>query len=136
MQVPFFAAMKIFGLLRVPPEQEHEGLDISHHGGSAYPKEFVKLEKGGDLSQHGGILAVRCVVVVVVVEFHLYKRKDGFQGRHLSYMVTNVTLCHLMAMQGCQIRYINTLRRMKYSTNNFTLVVSMDGNITSTKRNN
>lgn len=62
VQIPFFAAMKIFGLLRVPPEQEHEGLDISHHGGSAYPKEFVKLEKGGDGSQHGGILAVRWVL--------------------------------------------------------------------------
>ena len=51
--------MKVFGLLRVPPEQEHEGLDISHHGGSAYPKELAKLEKGADISQHGGILAVR-----------------------------------------------------------------------------
>ena len=52
VQVPFFATMKVLGMLRVPPEEEHEGLDISHHGGSAYPREFSRL--GGDLSLHGG----------------------------------------------------------------------------------
>eukprot|EP01025_Chloroclados_australasicus_P052480 TRINITY_DN611_c0_g1_i4.p1 TRINITY_DN611_c0_g1~~TRINITY_DN611_c0_g1_i4.p1 ORF type:complete len:509 (-),score=85.30 TRINITY_DN611_c0_g1_i4:417-1844(-) len=35
--VPFFFVMKILGLLRVDPEEEVEGLDTSHHGGSAYP---------------------------------------------------------------------------------------------------
>eukprot|EP00803_Ostreobium_quekettii_P009089 evm.model.scf_515.7 EVM.evm.TU.scf_515.7 scf_515:56938-63082(+) len=44
--VPFFLVMKALGLLRVSPEEEHEGLDISHHGGSAYPKDAIKMEKG------------------------------------------------------------------------------------------
>ncbi|CAD7696073.1 unnamed protein product [Ostreobium quekettii] len=50
--VPFFAGLKLVGLLRVLPEQEHEGLDISHHGGSAYPKEMVRSGSWG--SAHGG----------------------------------------------------------------------------------
>jgi hypothetical protein len=29
--------MKKVGILRVPPEEETLGLDVSHHGGSAYP---------------------------------------------------------------------------------------------------
>lgn len=44
--VPFFLLMKAVGLLRVSPEDEHEGLDISHHGGSAYPKDMIRMEKG------------------------------------------------------------------------------------------
>lgn len=44
--VPFFFLMKALGLLRVSPEEEHEGLDISHHGGSAYPSDQIRLEKG------------------------------------------------------------------------------------------
>eukprot|EP00803_Ostreobium_quekettii_P009012 evm.model.scf_351.9 EVM.evm.TU.scf_351.9 scf_351:86824-94708(+) len=50
--VPFFAFLKALGLLRVLPEQEHEGLDISHHGGSAYPKELIKAGSWG--SQRSG----------------------------------------------------------------------------------
>ena len=65
MQVPFFAGMKVLGMLRVPPEEEHEGLDISHHGGSAYPKEFSRL--AGDLSHHGGVQGVRWVYVENVI---------------------------------------------------------------------
>lgn len=45
--VPFFFLMKALGLLRVSPEDEHEGLDVSHHGGSAYPKDIIRMEKGG-----------------------------------------------------------------------------------------
>lgn len=57
--VPFFLMMKFLHLLRVSPEQEHEGLDVSHHGGSAYPKDLVKFERAGEhSSQHGGV-AVR-----------------------------------------------------------------------------
>lgn len=44
--VPFFFLMKSLGLLRVSPEEEHEGLDVSHHGGSAYPKDMIRMEKG------------------------------------------------------------------------------------------
>ena len=58
MQLPFFFLMKFLGLLRVSPEEEHEGLDISHHGGSAYPKDMIRMEKGavGDPSTRYGIL--------------------------------------------------------------------------------
>lgn len=38
---PFFYLMKMLGLFRVSAEEEHEGLDVSHHGGSAYPSDTV-----------------------------------------------------------------------------------------------
>jgi len=44
--IPFFLVMKSLGLLRVSAEEEHEGLDVSHHGGSAYPKDMIRMEKG------------------------------------------------------------------------------------------
>lgn len=47
--IPFFLLTKVLGLLRVDAAEEHEGLDISHHGGSAYPKDMVKMEGGADL---------------------------------------------------------------------------------------
>ena len=31
-----FFIMKQMGILRVPHEEEEEGLDVSHHGGSGY----------------------------------------------------------------------------------------------------
>jgi len=33
---PFFVVLNLFGMLRVDPTEEKVGLDISHHGGSAY----------------------------------------------------------------------------------------------------
>lgn len=47
--VPFFFATKMLGLLRVSPEEEDVGLDISHHGGGAYPTDMVKMEGEGDV---------------------------------------------------------------------------------------
>ncbi|CAD7696074.1 unnamed protein product [Ostreobium quekettii] len=38
--VPFFLLMKKMRFMRVDPQQEAEGLDIVHHGGSAYPREL------------------------------------------------------------------------------------------------
>ncbi|GBG79889.1 hypothetical protein CBR_g30154 [Chara braunii] len=32
----FFGVLKIFGVLRVPPEEEQRGLDLTKHGGTAY----------------------------------------------------------------------------------------------------
>jgi Amt family ammonium transporter len=39
IMVPFFMILKKLNLFRVPPEVESAGLDVSHHGGSAYPHE-------------------------------------------------------------------------------------------------
>lgn len=41
---PFFYVMKIAGLLRVDEAEERMGLDVSHHGGSAY-----EATQGADL---------------------------------------------------------------------------------------
>jgi Amt family ammonium transporter len=43
---PFFYILKKVGLFRVSPEVEAQGLDVSHHGGSAYPHD--KSGKGAD----------------------------------------------------------------------------------------
>eukprot|EP01026_Neomeris_dumetosa_P005373 TRINITY_DN11543_c0_g2_i3.p2 TRINITY_DN11543_c0_g2~~TRINITY_DN11543_c0_g2_i3.p2 ORF type:complete len:141 (+),score=28.18 TRINITY_DN11543_c0_g2_i3:66-488(+) len=37
--VPFFWVIKWLGWLRVNEAEEKQGLDVSHHGGSAYPPE-------------------------------------------------------------------------------------------------
>ena len=37
MMVPLWLLLKFTGLLRVDPAHETAGLDVSHHGGSAYP---------------------------------------------------------------------------------------------------
>ena len=39
LMAPFFAALKAAGVLRVSEEDERLGLDLSHHGGSAYTME-------------------------------------------------------------------------------------------------
>lgn len=41
---PFFYLMKMLGLLRVDEAEERMGLDVSHHGGSAY-----EATQGADL---------------------------------------------------------------------------------------
>mmetsp|Transcript_9326 Transcript_9326/g.18403 ORF Transcript_9326/g.18403 Transcript_9326/m.18403 type:complete len:500 (-) Transcript_9326:284-1783(-) len=45
VMIPYFFALKFLGFLRVPPEWEQNGLDVSEHGGSA---AFV-----GEHSEHG-----------------------------------------------------------------------------------
>eukprot|EP01023_Acetabularia_acetabulum_P051316 TRINITY_DN5658_c0_g1_i2.p1 TRINITY_DN5658_c0_g1~~TRINITY_DN5658_c0_g1_i2.p1 ORF type:complete len:638 (+),score=115.08 TRINITY_DN5658_c0_g1_i2:39-1952(+) len=57
--LPFFLIMKGLGLLRVDPEEERNGLDLSHHGGEAYPgqgsyvrrDEFIVLKRQLELIQ-------------------------------------------------------------------------------------
>ncbi len=39
IMVPFFFLLKKANMFRVPPEVESAGLDVSHHGGSAYPHD-------------------------------------------------------------------------------------------------
>ena len=51
--VPFFAAMRLAGLLRVGEEEELMGLDVSHHGGSAYRG----ASRHAGHSRHGGSVA-------------------------------------------------------------------------------
>ena len=36
MMLPFFFALRLMGMLRVSPEEEMQGVDVSKHGGSAY----------------------------------------------------------------------------------------------------
>eukprot|EP01025_Chloroclados_australasicus_P016082 TRINITY_DN178_c0_g1_i2.p1 TRINITY_DN178_c0_g1~~TRINITY_DN178_c0_g1_i2.p1 ORF type:complete len:525 (+),score=87.28 TRINITY_DN178_c0_g1_i2:258-1832(+) len=47
IMVPFFLLMKVLGLLRVDESEERAGLDISHHGGSAYETDQVKEASNG-----------------------------------------------------------------------------------------
>ncbi|KAA8497883.1 Ammonium transporter 1 member 2 [Porphyridium purpureum] len=44
---PFFFVMKVAGVLRIPPEMELIGNDVSKHGGSAYPEDLDAAEKMG-----------------------------------------------------------------------------------------
>jgi len=41
LMIPFFYALKFANLLRSPPEEEEAGMDVSKHGGSAYPDYVV-----------------------------------------------------------------------------------------------
>eukprot|EP00210_Caulerpa_lentillifera_P000017 g16.t1 len=43
--IPFFIVTRLLGLLRVSDAEEHEGLDVSHHGGVCYPKDPVSSEQ-------------------------------------------------------------------------------------------
>lgn len=36
MMLPFFLVLRLLGMLRVSPEEEMQGVDVSKHGGSAY----------------------------------------------------------------------------------------------------
>ncbi len=49
LMTPFFIILKKTGQFRVPPEIEAAGLDVSHHGGSAYPHdpETARAKSGG-----------------------------------------------------------------------------------------
>eukprot|EP00898_Chlorokybus_atmophyticus_P004244 jgi/Chlat1/4820/Chrsp31S04797 len=49
MFILFFGLHKLH-LLRIPPEQEEVGIDVSKHGGHAYPDDQYT---GGSLSKHG-----------------------------------------------------------------------------------
>lgn len=46
IMTPFFMILKKANMFRVPPEVESAGLDVSHHGGSAYPHD-AETAKGG-----------------------------------------------------------------------------------------
>lgn len=49
---PFFLLLKKLNLFRVSPEVEAQGLDVSHHGGSAYPHELAA--KGVNINGDSG----------------------------------------------------------------------------------
>lgn len=48
---PFFYVLNFLGLFRVDPLEEHVGLDISHHKGSAYNMEFPDKVKVDELAE-------------------------------------------------------------------------------------
>lgn len=50
VMTPFFLIIKKLGWYRVSPEVEAAGLDISHHGGSAYPHEAPPSKFNGHVS--------------------------------------------------------------------------------------
>eukprot|EP00183_Erythrolobus_madagascarensis_P006260 CAMPEP_0185843932 /NCGR_PEP_ID=MMETSP1354-20130828/288_1 /TAXON_ID=708628 /ORGANISM="Erythrolobus madagascarensis, Strain CCMP3276" /LENGTH=521 /DNA_ID=CAMNT_0028543523 /DNA_START=21 /DNA_END=1586 /DNA_ORIENTATION=- len=43
---PFFFILKVAGLLRISPEDELVGNDVSKHGGAAYPEDGVEAAEG------------------------------------------------------------------------------------------
>jgi Amt family ammonium transporter len=47
---PFFFILKKLGQFRVAPEIEAAGLDVSHHGGSAYPHDPETARAKGGIS--------------------------------------------------------------------------------------
>lgn len=57
---PYFLMLKAFNMARVSPEVEAAGLDVSHHGGSAYPGQ----KEGGE----GGALQTYEVNALVAAE--------------------------------------------------------------------
>lgn len=44
----------------MPPIEEHEGLDVSHHGGSAYPKDLIRKTHGLENSS----MAARYIIFI------------------------------------------------------------------------
>ena len=54
---PFFMLLKKLNLFRVSPEVEAQGLDVSHHGGSAYPHEAAGKGANGGGSGGGSTAA-------------------------------------------------------------------------------
>lgn len=67
---PFFYLMKMLGLLRVDEAEERMGLDVSHHGGSAYEAtQGADLIKGKTDESEQALLtryAPRCVCTGVL----------------------------------------------------------------------
>ena len=56
IMTPFFMLLKKLNLFRVAPEVESAGLDVSHHGGSAYPHE-----KAGKAAEMGSMMTPEMV---------------------------------------------------------------------------
>ena len=67
--IPFFFLMRMAGLLRVDEAEERMGLDVSHHGGSAYEANNAgdAAVKGRDAGATDEALLSRCVPIRSVV---------------------------------------------------------------------
>jgi Ammonia permease len=55
VMTPFFYILNILGMFRVDPLEEHVGLDISHHRGSAYNLELPDPRKVEELAEKRAI---------------------------------------------------------------------------------
>lgn len=62
--IPFFFVMRMIGLLRVDEAEERMGLDVSHHGGSAYEatQGDGAAVKGREVGVTDDALLSRCVL--------------------------------------------------------------------------
>ncbi|KAI7840216.1 hypothetical protein COHA_005998 [Chlorella ohadii] len=73
IMTPFFMLLKKLGMFRVSPEVEAQGLDVSHHGGSAYPHEEGK--NGKALESFG--LTADMVDRKIAEALEKYKKESG-----------------------------------------------------------
>ena len=67
------------GIFRVPPEVEAQGLDVSHHGGSAYPHDKTGPGKGVEGAAFAGGLSSDMVDRKIEEALEKYK-KDMSNG--------------------------------------------------------
>ncbi|KAL4433241.1 hypothetical protein ABPG77_003289 [Micractinium sp. CCAP 211/92] len=64
IMTPFFLLLNRLGLMRVPPEVEAMGLDISYHGGSSYPHERPVAGSNGSLRLGSEAVRASCMNLI------------------------------------------------------------------------
>lgn len=92
--VPFFLLMRVVKLLRVPEDEEIMGLDVSHHGGSAYNLGGDEMQKGGLGRQSKSAVADGSVKVALQGDRDVLARLTALETRNtqLEQEVTQLRL--------------------------------------------